>query len=306
MNTPTNSTHRSTARFATTCALAAAAWVALGSPVLRAESEKGSEGKEGSSQPVKLSLIGLTEKTGSDAAAKEFNSTVLPSINKLINVKLSEKTPVNDATMLLDPTKLTLQTASDVRVYFVGEGASYHNVLGLTQGGGVLSSKNSALIFPDASSSVSSYDPRATGRTEKEPLLPGDFVNVGKFDKGTKLDFFIISAGAAIGKTLGLKDAITVSQSANIFSTDRSVNKDGINHVVAFASAGSPYLVLAFEDMFKGGDRDFNDVIIAVDIGAKNVAALTATPEPPLLVTLGSCLLVGIWGKRRADRNARA
>jgi hypothetical protein len=52
------------------------------------------------------------------------------------------------------------------------------------------------------------------------------------------------------------------------FSTQRSENLDGINHVVSFAYTvkDSPYLILGFEDLLGGGDRDFNDVLFAVVI----------------------------------------
>ncbi len=55
-------------------------------------------------------------------------------------------------------------------------------------------------------------------RTSSEPLLPGDFVDLGTFGAGTQ--------------------------------------PDGINHVVAFASVqlGSPYLLIGFEDLLGGGD----------------------------------------------------
>jgi len=265
--------------------------------------DKGSE----AAKPVQLRLAGPVQTAGSDKASTVFDNTVLPTINKLLNVKLSERNPVNDSTLLLDPAKLTLKTESDVRVYFVGEGAGYHNVLGITVGTSSISSENARLIFPDASSSASSYDPRAGGRSASLPLLPGDFVNLGEMNKGSKLDFFLIANGAQAGKVYTKNDSLTLAKSAQVFSTDRSVNKDGINHVVAFATPNSPYLVLAFEDMWGGGDRDFNDVIIAVDIGARNVAALaglTSTPEPPLLAILAAGVVVGLGFKWRAQHRS--
>ena len=135
---------------------------------------------------------------------------------------------------------------------------------------------------------MSTYDPKSTvKRTSNEPLLPGDFVNLGKMEGGTLLDFFIVANGAKGGKTT--------------FSTQKSVNPDGINHVVSFAFAmkDSPYLVLGFEDLMGGGDRDFNDLIFAVDIGAVNVGALTATPEPATCATMAAFLGLGCVLVRR-------
>ena len=77
------------------------------------------------------------------------------------------------------------------------------------------------------------------------------------------------------------------------------LNADGINHVVAFAyvMANSPYLIIGFEDLVGGGDRDFNDILFAVDIGIANVKDLTATPEPALALTMVT--LLGLTLRRR-------
>jgi hypothetical protein len=84
-----------------------------------------------------------------------------------------------------------------------------------------------------------------------------------------------------------------------VYSTDISVNRDGINHVVSFATIHDSYLVIGFEDLFGGGDRDFNDLLFAIDIGALNVAALTGTPEPATYMTMGLFLVGGVWVARR-------
>lgn len=86
------------------------------------------------------------------------------------------------------------------------------------------------------------------------------------------------------------------------------MNPDGINHVVSFAYAmkDSPYLILGFEDLYGGGDRDFNDLLFAVDIGAINVAALTGTPEPGTWAIMGTFLGLGVCWKRRQDARATA
>ena len=176
-------------------------------------------------------------------------------------------------------------------MYLVGEGAGYANTLGFTtDGNGRASSSSAKLIFPNASSRVSSYDPKSSvKRTASEPLLPGDFADLGKFKSGTALDFFLVANGANGGR--------------DVFSTQKSANPDGINHVVSFAYAqkNSPYLIIGFEDLFGGGDRDFNDLIFAVDIGAINVGALTATPEPATYASMAAFLGLGAVLVRRRN-----
>ena len=112
-------------------------------------------------------------------------------------------------------------------------------------------------------------------------------VVTGTFRGGTSLDFFLISNGAQGGK--------------DVFSTDTAQNRDGINHVVSFVHArkDSPYLIIGFEDMYGGGDNDFNDMLFAVDIGDQASASLIRSaslngvpaPEPgwTWLVVLGCC-----------------
>ena len=230
-------------------------------------------------RPFGLEIVNKVQTAATDDASKNFQVNVLPSVTKLVNEKLSEYQKVDDSAYLLDPSKLKLKTDSDVRVYFVGEGAGYANTLGFTtDGSGRVDSKTAQLIFPNASTG---------GKlTKNEPVQAGDYVELGKIKGGSALDFFVIANGANGGKTS--------------FSTQRSENPDGINHVVSFAYTmkDSPYLILGFEDLLGGGDRDFNDALFAVDIGAVNVAALTATPEPATMASMGAFLALG-WVLRR-------
>src|SRR5262245_44924073 len=194
--------------------------------------------KQSNDRPFGLNIVGPVMTAGSDATSATFQSGALPGVTQFINSTVSDRTALQNAgAIVLDPSQLTVATKSDVRVYFVGEGASYHNSLGFNTQGGAISASDSKLIFPD----VSTHDNGK--RSNQEPLLPGDFVQLGNFNAGTKLDFFLIADGANGG--------------TNVFSTNSSLNKDGINHVVsyAFAVPGSSYLLLSFEDMYGGGDR---------------------------------------------------
>jgi len=233
-----------------------------------------------------LDIVAPVMLAGSDDASAVFQKEVLPSIQKLVSVNLSETLNFSKrGSFALDPTKLFLATESTARVYFVGEGAGYHNILGFntlmagekTPSDVVL--RDSQIIFPDASSTVSSYSANGEKytRTTKEPLLAGDFVDLGTFKSGTTLDFFLIADGASGG--------------TNAYSAPASRNPDKLDHVVAFALPDSPYLIIAFEDMYGGGDKDYNDVIFALDIGRANIQNLISTPEPQTWA-----ILVGFLG----------
>ena len=245
---------------------------------------------QSSARPFKLDIVAPVMAAGSDERSAAFQKEALPDLNKFLQDSLKEKVAVNDSRLLLDPSKLKLQEKSDVRVYFIGEGAGFNNSLGFNTTGTGVSEGDPQLIFPNSSSTVSSYDPaKDPKRTNAAPLLPGDFVNLGRMDAGTVLDFFLIANGASGG--------------TNVFSTDQSANRDGINHVVAFAyaMANSPFLIIGFEDIWGGGDRDFNDLLFAVDIGAANIRNLTSTPEPAMATTLLG--LLGLAFQRRTRRS---
>jgi hypothetical protein len=240
-----------------------------------------------------LRLAGPIQPAGSDAASRDFQA-VLPGMAQFIRTYLPEarNNLASPVAFTIDPAKITLTTLSDVRAYFAYEGAGYHNTLGFNTQGGGTGHGDPRIIFPDASSSVG-FGGTGTGvRTESAPLLPGDFVDLGRFKAGTKLDFFLIANGANGGE--------------KIFTSTGSSNPDRINHVATFnpsfwGMANSPYLFMAYEDMLGGGDKDFNDVVIALDIGAANVASLLATPEPSTWLMLGSLMGFVGWAHRRSQ-----
>lgn len=251
---------------------------------------------QAAARPFGLAIVDTVDLAGSDEASAGFQANVLPSITKLVNENLGERMNfTQSANFSLDPTKLRMAVESAARVYFVGEGAGYRNTLGfntLAPGESKPTTSLTAtaqLIFPDASSSVSTYDPASRAqRTASAPLLPGDFADLGGFAAGSTLDFFLVANGAGGGR--------------DIWTAPASRNSDGINHVVAFALPDSPYLIIAFEDLRGGGDRDYNDVVFAVDIGAINVQRLLSTPEPAAWATVGALGFIAWLARRRLGK----
>jgi len=230
---------------------------------------------QSSARPFNLDIAAPVMQAGSDQLSAQFQAEVLPDMQAFINESLGERQAVtNLSSISLDPSKLYLRNDANVRVYFVGEGAGYWNTMGFNTEGGSIDSGNPLLIFPNASSvdSYYAYGDQTAWRSNTAPLLPGDFVDLGTLDSGSQLDFFLIANGARGGK--------------QIWSTDDSVNSDGLVHTVSLAEEGSPYLLIGFEDLYGGGDRDYNDLLFAVDIGAANVAYL-ANPEPSTLLIMG-------------------
>jgi len=249
--------------------------------------------------PYGLKTVGTVMQAGSDAASKNFDATVLPETLAFIKTALPEsKNNTASEAFEVDPTKIVLASAQAVTATFIYEGAAFHNSIGFDalalgqsdplNNWNEVTASTSSLIFPDASSGSSGYkegDSIPGVRTPSQPLLPGDFENIGTFSKGTKLDFFLLSNGAN-------------NYWANVFSTQESLNQDGFTqhaaafttHIFAVPQLNSPYLFLSFEDSWHGGDKDVNDTIIALNVGVATVNSLLATPEPTLTTTLAGCL----------------
>ena len=257
------------------------------------ESESKASPLQSGARPNGLDIVAPVQMAGSDNQSASFLKS-LPAINEFLTSNLPEY--MNNSSTVeklsLDPSKLVVQTTSDVRVYFVGEGAGYHNTLGFNTKGASIASGNPKLIFPDASSNISFYNGSGKQvRTSDAPLLPGDFVDLGKVNAGTKLNFFGISNGANGGNGFG-----------DLFSSaGASSNQDGIAHALIYVMPNSPYLLISFEDMNKhrGSDLDYNDLVIAV-----SGVGLTSAPEPPTFLVFGSFLLLALFlGRRFGMRN---
>lgn len=246
-------------------------------------------------RPFGLDIAGPVYQAGSDSASAGFQENALPGLQDFINQRLGERQSLDAVGgFALDPTSLQLQTESDVRVYFVSEGAGYHNTLGFNSSGVGVSEGDPLLIFPDGSSydsNTQAGDATLGNRDTNYPLLPGDFADLGSFEVGTSLDFFLIANG--------------VNGGSNVYTSDEGLNPDGLQHMVAFALEGSPYLLIGFEDLYGGGDLDYNDMLFAVDTGEINVKAAIAlaSPEPGtglLISALSLCVVT--FTRRRAPR----
>ena len=218
-----------------------------------------------------LRIVDTVKIAGSDASSSQFQASELSSFQQFINLPPGQRQTLgNSRAIAVDPTQISLATDYDVRVYFLGEDASYHNTFAFSANDGQTTIEH--LIFPDASTNT--RRPRRTGNT---PLLPGDFVDLGNVSSGTQLDFFLIANGARGGR--------------DIWRSDPTLNVDGLQHASVFAALDSPYLVFGYEDLRGGGDLDFNDVAFAVDVGQANVAAITNNPEPGTWAILASCTM---------------
>ncbi len=176
---------------------------------------------------------------------------------------LSESQSIGDSTSLgIDPGQLFLTQDAVVTVYFLGEGAGYKNSLGwydATTDPTVAANRN--IIWRNASGN-------GRGLAGGGDLAVGDSVSLGELPADTELGFFLIANGYN-------------NPNNPIYYTEGEYNGDGIEHVIAGATGEDGLLALGFEDLWGGGDQDYNDLMIAIDIGLDNVIeVVAAAPEP--------------------------
>lgn len=156
----------------------------------------------------------------------------------------------------ITPTSAELiTTGGEVVIYFAGQTAGFDSVLNLIAPAGFGGNP----FFPNHATAV------------------GTALSLGTYAPGTVLRFRL--------------DVLTSGQS--FFSGPGSGNPDGIIHVghaIWAADATIPVngIFVGFEDLFGGGDLDFDDNNFVFT----NVTSSAAVPEPASMILLGSGLLL--------------
>jgi hypothetical protein len=120
---------------------------------------------------------------------------------------------------------------------------------------------------------------------ENKRSSPGAYLAFGPVKRGDELVF-----------------AINVRNSKQTYYSDIGWNADGFNHVWATPFAGSGKLpsgmFVGFEDIWKGGDKDYNDLTYVF----RNVGTDNPVPEADTWVMLiTGFLLVGLSMRRRRE-----
>jgi hypothetical protein len=221
--------------------------------------------------PFDIPVVAPVQVNGSDDRAAAFNSVWLPRFQEIVNDNLSESVVFTNASgFKLDSEKLFLrmQARETIRVYFVAEGAGYQNTLGFSfTPAGSQTPGSPKVVFPNGSAGGGT-------RTVDEPLRAGDFVDLGRGGNGWQLDFFLIADGFR-----RWNQGKRAASDFLWYWNDIEKNHDDLLHVVAFALPDSPYILIGFEDLPGGGDKDYNDMLFVVDIGFENVETLLDNPD---------------------------
>ena len=224
--------------------------VAGGQPESPVRSEDLAPLLQSSARPKGLEIISEVKADPEDPRYADFLENGLTEVMDYLDGVYSERENIDENTENLALDELLLTEDSDVRVYFLKEGTIFQNTLGIENNG------DQSLNFPNASSAYSYFtdaETRSTETNENIPLIPGDYVDLGQLKKGSLVDLFLIRDGAQ-------------NEDGLVFWVDPESNPDQINHAKLLAVYDNNTLIIGFEDQPGGGDKDYNDLVIAVEI----------------------------------------
>lgn len=175
--------------------------------------------------------------------------------------------------------------AGALSLTFLYEGANYKNSLGYflyDDNGDVISEHT---IFANASGT-------GPGLEGGGSLDAGATVNLGSFDAGTRVGFWVQANGYR--NPNGYK-----------YYSLESLNPDGQGHFALWLDTQRNRVVYGVEDIYDLGDHDFNDMVFTVNF-TPNTTNQGATPEPATGLLAASALGMAGWLRRRRAKNASA
>jgi len=197
--------------------------------------------------------------------------------------------------------QFTVMEAYEGRVIFEGETAGYRNSLGSYKVDENGLFYDETIHFPNASLSGSGGDLTAGVSESSLSLQAGDqlgfFIvsngySVNGGYSGIDLDSgalaFRNTDGSAAGISSnspalwhidgsGLETEIVVHKyhtAAGVDGEDYGLNADGLAHTVGLVNSDKGFVTLGFEDLYNGGDLDFDDSVFSIDIGSSNARVL--------------------------------
>ncbi|MEM9331257.1 MAG: DUF4114 domain-containing protein [Pseudomonadota bacterium] len=218
----------------------------------------------------------------------------------------------NGKPQYVDTSAIVMKESAKAEVTFMDEGAGFRNALGVYEIDDKGNISDVKILFANASKQGSGGD-LVTGESKvnfdvSAGAQLGFFVVSNGFGRGYENQQLLSSQdgtfefltkdgqpGTVNDKDLVLyhKDGATGEMTAvkTQYGTDTfhsygnasdnyGPNPDSFNHVVVRANSVSGELLVGFEDLYNGGDKDYDDTVIKIDIGRENVLGMLPEKKP--------------------------
>jgi Ca2+-binding RTX toxin-like protein len=193
---------------------------------------------------------------------------------------------------ILTGNGLAIRSAVDAKIVFQSEGAGFRNTLGMYVIDKDGSMTNVQMLFDNASAKGSGGD-LVGGQSALSVALEagsqiGFFLAPNAFDRNPASTFKAVGyelrdsagniANAADGANVALhaimkngkSEVVKTEYGTSLFFSDKTRNVDGLDHIKVSVDAAGGVVKIGFEDLIKGGDKDFDDVVFTVNVGAQN------------------------------------
>lgn len=212
----------------------------------------------------------------------------------------------NGKPKFVDMSDFEIAQSTTAKVTFMDEGAGFRNALGVYEIGEDGSFSNVKILFPNASK-LGSGGELIPGQSNVEFDVSagaklGFFVVSNGYGKGTlnqealsaetghfelrnsdsqpgsladsSVELFHVDPSTGEEVAIKSQYGYSIFHSIGTSENNYSPNPDQYNHVVGRANAVSGEMLIGFEDLYGGGDKDYDDTVISVQLGQENIVSL--------------------------------
>ncbi len=160
-------------------------------------------------------------------------------------------------------SELILTEKANVTLTFVMESSDYKNSLGYF----TYNVQNPPKKIDDIRSNMKLIFANSSAEGSGGTLKEGDQVNLGTFEAGTVIGYFLVSDGW---------NGYETTEGLYSFFTNSKLNRENSQQSLMLYSESCGTLISAFEDMHsRSGDRDFNDLVIKTTVSPMTAMNVT-------------------------------
>lgn len=209
-----------------------------------------------------------------------------------------------------DMTALTIAEDHTGTITFLNEGAGFRNTLGMYKvdengtigdveiifanasaqysGGSLIRNESSVTVDLQAGDKIGFFiAPNGFGRNASHLLETGSFLlrdgdgNIASLGAKPPLTLYHVDAETGAETAVQSQYGTHTFHSAADPDDQYHMNGDSFGHTVGHVDKDTGKITLGFEDLWRGGDKDFDDVVLSFDIGRSNAIVLDPNiPKP--------------------------